>query len=295
MTGFLAGQMIECLLAKETSGMTASKSDELNTIGFIGDWHCGCHSGLYPPDRWNEHTPRAIQWLWECYEHMVQSWPRLDLLIFTGDLIDGTQSKARGTGLHTSDMSEQVEIAIDCALPITKKARAIRRVEGTSYHEGFEGSMKYFDMTYGIKIQHGVRAVVQDIRLANGEILNVKHEPEGNRPMYLGTALDRELRNAILACANSNTSDANYFVRGHLHQHAEYHQNERHLYITPCFSLQNKWAVHKGFYKWRPSIGGLLARKVPDRYGGGYRFVPTLYDLPHLEIESYGDILDEQL
>ena len=103
------------------------------TIVFLGDTHSGCHYGLWPLDRLPE-KPRhvGVRYLMECFDHALGALPKkIDLLVLTGDLIDGLQRKSASTGLFSAKLSDQVEGAIEVLTPLAKRASTIYRVDGT--------------------------------------------------------------------------------------------------------------------------------------------------------------------
>ena len=147
-------------------------------IGFLGDIHCGSHYGLWPDELLPSRGHKRVRYLNECWQHLYQSWPQLDILFLMGDLIDGPQFKAKSTGLFDADLSGQAEGAIevlDQAVQALQPSRIIR-VDGTPYHEGFAGAMKLIDKHFGIA-KCDARQMV-DLNLGDKKqpaILNVAH------------------------------------------------------------------------------------------------------------------------
>lgn len=256
------------------------------TIGIVADLHCGSRFGLYPKSEHNNKTPEAVRWLWDCWMWLVKEWPALDLLILNGDEIDGKQSRAASTGLWTADLSEQVGYAIECLKPFAKKAKKIIRQNGTGYHVSMEQPLRQLDEHFDIKQVDATRSVVRDIQLANGAILNVKHQPEGEGTLYRGTALDREVLWACVSSYMKGIPRATHIIRSHLHSSAHLRGFGAEINFTPGWCLQQPYALHKRRYRWIPDIGATLLIRDPLGYKG-YRVVTKTFDIPQLGAESY--------
>lgn len=256
------------------------------TIAFLGDTHCGSHFGLWP----EEDLPPSAKWsgvryLNECFDHLLAAWPeQLDLLVLMGDLIDGNQRKAEATGLFTASLGEQVDGAIRVLAPIAKRAKKIIRVTGTEYHEGYHRALEKLDLSLGVRMA----AQVIDVDLS-GQILNIAHHPSGGSALYLGTKTDRESLWSMIAEVARKVPPARWIVRAHLH---EYHRQEgqhRSVVLTPGFKLQDHYAKKGNYFRWQPSLGGLLMLRAED-YPGGYNFKPTLYDPPMPAVHQLAEL-----
>jgi len=256
-------------------------------IGVISDTHCGSHAGLLHPDRWNKHTPGAIKWLHGCFDWLYSEWPKLDLLILNGDIIDGKQSKSAGTGVHTASLGEQVEIALECFRPWRKKAAKIIRLAGTPYHEGFDGALREFDSEMGIARPKSVEQwIVRDIDIGDGVTLNVKHHPDGGHAIYRGTVMDRELLWRTVAESVHKLPNASIVLRSHLHTCAAFAGFRKELHLCPCFQLQSPYALHKQHARWIPDIGGTLIES--DRFAmNKFSVRHKVFPMPREKAERY--------
>lgn len=102
------------------------------TIAFVGDIHAGSWWGLWPRDLLPERGFVGVRYLLDCWEDLLRRWPRrIDLLILSGDLIDGPQKKSGGTGVFATSDREQMEGAIEILRPLAKRAERIIRLTGT--------------------------------------------------------------------------------------------------------------------------------------------------------------------
>lgn len=251
-------------------------------IAFVGDLHCGSHYGLWPleelpPSR--RHA--AVRYLVACWERFVAECPPLGVLFLMGDLIDGRQTKARSTGLFTANLGEQVDGAIAILKPLVAKARLVLRVDGTPYHEHFDRALGKLD----VELDVFKAAQVIDWKLPNGEFLNVAHHPSGGAALYQGTKLDRDGLWSMIAARSRKVIDARFSVRAHVHEYMMQETSERVGVLTPCWQLQTPYAKKGNYWRWQPSIGGVLMIEDPE-HPGGYRFRPRLFDPPLPEVTN---------
>ncbi len=228
----------------------------LDRILFIADLHCGSRFGLCGPRHWGGWTHDAVKWLYGAFEQMRMEIPRPNLLCLNGDLIDGHQQRAKSTGILTSCLAEQVEIASDLLKPWIGWAKKTVRLEGTSYHESFDGALQALDLEYGIwRPDNPVQRVVLDLDLGDGVGLNVKHQPEGEMALYEGTVRDRELLWSVIAEHLHHLPEAHFLIRSHVHHYSRFDNHSKTIVATPCWSLQPLYAVQKRRYRWIPDLG----------------------------------------
>lgn len=220
----------------------------------------------------------------ECYGHLVDSWPDLDVLFLTGDLIDGPQRKSAGTGVFSTRMGDQVDLAIEVLKPLVAKAERVVRVDGTPYHEDFHGALKTLDEALGV---HKVAQVV-DLDLGPG-VLNVAHHPMGGSMLYRGTQVDREGLWATIAAARRKVPKVRWIVRAHVHDWMYQETQDTAVVSLPCFELATPHAKKVAYWRFQPSLGGALMRADPS-HPFGYRFTPTLYDPPLPSVTSMEEL-----
>ncbi len=263
----------------------------MKTIGIVSDLHCGSAWALLPKSYWSDRTPEAVRWLWQCWQWLIKHWPDLDLLVLNGDLIDGKQFRSRGTGLVTTSLGEQTDMAIECLAPLADKAKKVIRLEGTAYHESFEGPLGKLDTAFGIKVpKHPHQRHVRDIRLSKEAVLNVKHKPEGEGMLYRGTGLDRELLWATVMEVMSGIPHATHIVRSHLHSKAGPFEGFGKVIVgTPGWCLQTPYALQKKRYRWIPDVGATLL--VKDEFAHcGYRITSKVFPVEQEEAEIYATL-----
>ena len=272
---------------------------ELNRIGIVSDLHCGSRWGLRPnPHLSDFQVTEANLWLWECWLRLIDLFPPLDLLILNGDLIDGPQKRSDGTGLVSTCVGEQTGMAIQALKPLVAKAKKVIRMSGTPHHETFHGPLSALDATFDIRRPEAPRDMVRDIYLDGGPddpdnsiILNVKHNPEGQKTLYLGTVLDRETRWAVLAEAAHDLPKANFIIRSHIHFGSFFGDlsQKKTIITTPCFCMQQPYAIEKRYYGWKPTIGGVLMER-DELNIMGWRYTIKQFPLPKLVAEMFEEL-----
>jgi len=216
-----------------------------------------------------------VRYLNACYAHLLATLPKkIDLLVLTGDLIDGTQRKSEGCGLFSARLGDQVDGAVDVLAPLVARAAVTVRLEGTMYHEGFQGAMQALDATLGV--DHVDQVV--DLEL-DGVALNAAHHPSGGGTLYAGTGTDREALWSQIATASGKVPDAYWIVRAHRHHYLHQQTQHRGVVALPCFELATPHAKKQNYFRFQPSLGAVLMERNEDALGL-YDVRPRLYDLP---------------
>jgi len=242
-------------------------------IGFVGDLHAGSRTAPWPEDLPKSKTWVAATYMTECWRHFCANCPEMDVLFLTGDLIEGKQRKASGTGLIRVEQDEQVSAAIELLEPIVKRANKVIRITGTAYHDGFHGPLSALDRHFRITETHQV----VNLELEKGRVLNVAHHPMGGGALYEGTKLDKEQLWEAWASSRDKLPAARWIIRSHLHNFALFHKEGSTVALTPCWQLPTPYAIKGGYWKWQPTLGALFmhsdeALPEPFRDPGGFRF-----------------------
>lgn len=253
-------------------------------IGFISDIHCGSKVGLWPLDRLSGDAEyKGIRYLMSCFEDMVNSWPKLDLLVLMGDLIDGKQKKSDGVGLLTTDLGEQADAAATVLEKAASKADVVYRVWGTPYHETHDSILKIVDRALGVNKSDEDQVI--DLETGYG-VLNLAHHPSSGQALYQGTVVDRESMWSEIASYEDKTNDVRFIIRGHKHTYFLQETAKRTICLLPCFQLPTAYAVKQNYWRFQPSLGGVLM-VADDDLPSGYKFIPYLYPVPKKEIKKW--------
>ncbi len=270
-------------------------------ILFVGDLHTGGHHSVLPRKRLPEFPEfPGIRYLNDCWDNAVFNLPEMvDITFFMGDLVEGTNRKAEGTGLFSTKLSDQVESAIELLAPIAARSKTVFRVKGTDYHDSVHNPLLALDIELGVRKARQVF----DVDLGSG-ILNVAHHPSGGGALYLGTKLDKEQRLAGLAALAKKVPHARWIFRAHLHNFAHFITPMREVILTPCWKLPDAYSVKGNYFGWQPDIGMVLMEE-DERSLSGFRVVPILYDLPQPRVITqeeldgtmidYVDVFDKPL
>lgn len=258
------------------------------TIGLLGDIHCGSHYGLWPiedlPGGRAGNKFKNLKYLHYCFTELVNDWPELDLLVLMGDLIDGKQRKSSCTGIFTANLGEQVDAAIKVVEPLAAKAKSIIRVHGTPYHEDFDNALGKFDEHYDIILAKQVFDIDID-----GQILNIAHHPSGGTTLYTGTGADRESLWSSIAGAQGSVREPRWIARAHRHEMMIQETRHKTVCLCPCFELITPFAVKVNYWKFQPTIGGVLFH--PDAlHESGYRFTARTFDAPMPDVTKIDSI-----
>lgn len=247
------------------------------TIGFIEDLHIGSHYAPWP----EEDLPADVnkfeksRYTVKCLNHMSEMLPHMNILYLVGDVIEGDNRKSQATGLHTAKLGDQVEAAITLLAPIVEKADVVIRIEGTPYHEGFQGAMNAFDKRFKVR----ETTQVHDLIVEGKNNLNVAHHPSGGATIYKGTSLDRENIWQSYAVAAGKVCPARWIVRAHHHYWARFETSFKTVIQTPCFKLPDPYSKKQNYWRFQPDLGGVVMYR-DELQPGNYSFRPILYDVP---------------
>ena len=190
-------------------------------VVIAGDSHCGHVVGLTPPE-WQIRSdsgriPRLRKFkqiereTWRWFENTVAALQPIDLLLWTGDSIDGKGARSGATELLIVDRNLQVDMAEQVLRAFG--AKRVIMVYGTPYHTGQEEDLE--DQLAG---RLGAKIGSHEWVQANGLTFDLKHFV-GSSVVPYGrvTAVQREeIWNALWAEAELQPR-ADVVVRGHVH------------------------------------------------------------------------------
>jgi hypothetical protein len=191
----------------------------------IGDLHCGHHFGLTPPE-WQESPkkPRGkLQSLyWDFYAEGVRRLRKhtaIDLLIVNGDAVDGPGKRSGSREQLTTDMLEQVEMALDC-IKIVKPKQVVLTF-GTPYHVGSDNRTEtllaqWIRKELDVPVKIGSHESIN----VNGLMFDCKHKIGGSTiPHGRHTAGARTVLWNMVWAKRGQRPMADVFLRSHVHYH----------------------------------------------------------------------------
>jgi len=260
-------------------------------LGFmVSDLHVGSIYGLWPE---NYRFKGGGYILNPGQEHLLGAWkkmlrrlpPRLDFVLFNGDLIDGKQKKDEGRDLINTSTYHQRRACKRLVAPLLKKAKRVYVVRGTRYHED-EDEMEEFAESIGAECGDDEVYCKPVHRLRRGDIyIEARHKISGAW-LYTLSALQREHR-ADKEAADFKGYSADLIIGAHRHQYLIGGGNGWLAVTLPCMELQTDWAAEKQANLWIPDLGGVLLHIYPGAKKQGLQpiFVqPYLYAHPQPEV-----------
>ncbi len=192
----------------------------MKRVLFLADMHGGHNVGLTPPNYWYPDNPEHNMYkagqlqrkLWTFYAQSVDEFKPYDIVICTGDCVEGQGRRSGGAELISPDLNTQVEIASECILYAGGNTR--RMVRGTSSHVTLEG-LSIEDL-----VAERVGAEIVDLGWydINGVRFKVRHKiGTSTIPHGRATPVMREMMWNVINAALEVEDDADVLVYGHAH------------------------------------------------------------------------------
>lgn len=191
----------------------------------MGDTHCGHYAGLtprpwqlrihdddeQPEPRWNKYAKLQAE-LWGHYTKIAKAIQPVDILLFTGDAIDGRGERSGQTELITANRTSQCDMAVQTIKLI--HAKDIVMVYGTPYHTG--GAEDWEDQ---VAERVDARKIGgHEWADVNGTIFDIKHKiGSSSIPHGRHTAIARDRMWNVLWADRMLQPRANITIRGHVH------------------------------------------------------------------------------
>jgi 3',5'-cyclic AMP phosphodiesterase CpdA len=178
----------------------------------ISDTHCGHVTGLTPPAWWTQRLLNQQAPPWEWFTKAIEGF-NPDIVIWTGDLIDGKGAKSGGSELLVPTCLGQAEMATELVKIIGAKSNIF--CHGTGYHTSEGGE------DYETVIAREVGGEIYDSPLLDvgGVIINARHHIGGTSVAYGATPLSKEKLADTLWADAEGRDKANIILRGHVHRH----------------------------------------------------------------------------
>lgn len=253
----------------------------------MGDTHCGHVAGLTPP-HWQpkfeierfERFKQLQSEAWAWFKRTVDKIKPIDVLIYNGDMIDGSGSRSGGTEQITTSRDNQVDMAE--YLADYTGAKSIVMTYGTAYHTGceedWEGRVyKAFEDKGGYRLSIGSHEWLD----VNGLIFDIKHHlGSSSIPHGRHTAIARDRLWNQLWSEREEQPKAHIYLRSHVHYH-QFTGGPGWLAMTlpalqtagtkygarRCSGLVDYGLVHfdvnkDGTYSWQPHLAKLQHQKA---------------------------------
>ena len=185
----------------------------------IGDLHCGQYFGLTPPD-WQGAFPHTDDYrkvsdfseqTWQFYADTINALKPIDCLIVNGDCVDGPGEIEKGREHLTTDVNEQIEMAV-AAIQFAE-AKSIQMTYGSGYHTG-----KGMDWEKIVADKVGGNVKNHNFVDVNGCIFDVKHKiGSSSTPYGRGTPLGKIDVWNLLWAESERQPRSDVFLRSHVH------------------------------------------------------------------------------
>lgn len=245
----------------------------------IGDTHCGNGLGLTPPRYHNDENREWLGALWSWYVEALNEIGPVDVVVYNGDLIDGSGHKDNAYHL-TTNIRTQTDMAKEALSLVEAKRRFV--VRGTGYHT--DGACPYED--YVADSLHC--DAYDEVRLdVDGVLFHWRHVVgRSDTPYGQHTQDAKEMTNDMLQGELEDYEHADQLIRSHVHYNTwagrwnTKRQRKQECWTAPCLQLR---APIQGPYvrklrTWMYHVGLLLTEVHEDIVHHQPRMCPiTLY------------------
>lgn len=266
----------------------------------VGDLHVGSIYGLHPPtfdssaSAWVPQNP-AQKHTWKCWLDFwdwARAAGRIDCVVVMGDVVDGEQSRQRGSEKCLATLGEQVRAAAACLKPVVRNV-PLYLIQGTEYHDSTAAqAVEELAMELRVTGYQGVGAgylsrEVLDLKV-NDTMLNFAHHGPGVVGLYRATGADKEGIFSALAGKEGKAIKADVVVRGHNHFFIHVEHASKHVVYCPTWQLQTRFMRKSSAYRMIPDIGGVEIRVYAGLPAGEdpVRVIKRIYPLPPLRAET---------
>lgn len=255
-------------------------------IAFVGDLHVGSRYAIAPAGyRTQEdnaiHINEGQMTLLKHWDDFVEKCDEMqvDTVFLMGDLVDGPNYKGYARHLITSDLGDQIGMAV-MLLRRLCEGRKVYGVEGSKYHVlpgGLSADQMVVQQLGGVWCGPILVGRFQPCRLT----FLIQHG-EGGALLYRATEPDKENLHLNAAHGTGKIEKIDVSVKGHRHYHLYLVENGQHQIRVPCWCAFMPNRVYlKNYGRMQPDVGGVILELEENRL---IHHV-FLYDLPHIADE----------
>ncbi len=224
-------------------GMGATKR-----ILVLSDLHVGSLYAPWPEGgvRTDAATPTVVQpseeqrALLECWQHMVRTVPKLDLVILNGDTIDGESPKEHGRYICAPSPYDQARAAAMLLRPLREKTRDLAITFGTAYHEG-TGSEAVRWLARELEAQGPFLSYTTTL---GGKLIQASHH-QTRGWVYLSGSVERTILFTLAAASIGRAPRVDILIRSHLHAKRIVHAYGAWGVMTPAWKLLTPYTEAK--------------------------------------------------
>ncbi len=234
----------------------------MKSLLVLSDIHCGHRLAVSPLSFTDSQdatykankVPRA---LFEAWSEVVKSWPKPDILVVNGEPIDGQQPKDKGVEAWTTNYLDQIDASVQLVKMFGAKKIIVTR--GSNYHveQGGVSIEEIFGQRVGAEKVDG-RFVSPELFLDVEDItMNFAHHVAGSFSgwVYRSTPAAKEMM--LLTLIQERKWPFDVLVRSHNHYFWAVQSTSKMAVLTPCWQLQNWFALRKTTAGTVPDIGAV--------------------------------------
>jgi predicted phosphodiesterase len=223
----------------------------------VGDMHIGKRVSLMPDEVFIDCAERKMRIesndiqkkIYRKWEEMVDYVGKVDAVINLGDTCDGTNRKSQGTGLWTTDINLQMEVAKDL-LSMVKSTRYVG-VQGSYYHVGDNLSSDK-SVIEGLGGQFGDELAV----VVEGKRIHVCHDigVSSSGYAYRTTPIAQQM---MVSALNPEYKNFSAIIRGHAHYYVRVSFANTTGVICPCWAGRDEFVARRSL-AWNPHMGFVI-------------------------------------
>jgi len=229
----------------------------------ISDMHVGNRVSIMPDEVYIDQAERKMKIesnliqkkIYTKFEEMVDDVGRVDAVLNLGDTCDGVNRKSNGTGLWTTDINLQMEVASNLLSMV--HTNTYLGVQGSYYHVGDNLSsdknvIEGFKGTFGDEL-----ALVSE-----GKRIHACHDVgvSSSGTSYRTTAIAQQM---MISALNPEYQGFNLLLRGHTHYYVNVSFQHAQGVICPCWKSRDEFAARRTL-AFMPHMGYLVLN-IKDR------------------------------
>lgn len=252
----------------------------------VSDLHTGHEVGLNPKPVDNPFS----KWVKETWSTFARDYYNPDMLMLTGDTVDGSGHISKGISQVTTDINKQASWAVDILSEIIgDNTKLIAGVRGSGYHTGIrnaiDGDRLVVDLLGG---EYKVEIFEFPI---NSDVVQISHG-DTKSLVNVYTYIQREMNFAEQNAIKRKMVPA-FLIRGHQHVYLRIERFGIAGVVIPCWQYLTPY-ISKKTANRIPDIGAFVI-DVEDDVMKSY---PVLYPIPeeiNAQMRFYKEDLLEEL
>jgi hypothetical protein len=189
------------------------------------------------------------------WEEMIDDVGRVDAVVNLGDTCDGTNRHSQGTGLWTTDIDLQMEVAKNLLSMI--KTNNYLGVQGSYYHVGDNSSSDH-SIISSLGGSFGDELAL----VSEGKRIHISHDVgvSSSGFAYRTTPIAQQM---MLATLGEEYGKFNLLLRGHAHYFVHVAFANSQGVICPCWKGRDEYVARKSL-AYNPHLGYVIVH-IKDR------------------------------